>query len=116
MPKLLTLDEFLDTIPTNKPQDYDGAFGGECIDLIKFLLDWCYGMKPGRIGNANELWDDKYGILSKLFYKIIGTNDVQRGDIIFLNTGISFKHVGIFLEDRGKNVLVFDQVGNGDKV
>lgn len=41
---------------------------------------------------------------------------MQKGDIIFLKTGISFQHVGIFIEERSSNVLIFDQVGNGDKV
>lgn len=116
MPKLLTLDEFLDKIPTDKPQDYDGAFGGECIDLIKFLLDWVYWLKPGRIGNANELFEDKYKVLSNLFKQIHGSMDLLRWDIIFLNTGISFQHVGIFLRDLGDSVEIFDQVWNWDKV
>jgi len=41
---------------------------------------------------------------------------MQKGDIIFLNTAISFKHVGVFIEDKGKTIVDFDQVGNGDKV
>jgi len=103
---------------SGKPMDYDGAYGGECIDVVKYDLDMVYGWgRIGAIGNANELWNDKYGILKKMwFVKIIGTKDMQRGDIIFLNTGISFQHVWVFLEERAHNVLIFDQVGNGDKV
>lgn len=113
---LLTLDQFLQKIPRDKPQDYDGAFWGECIDLIKFYLDWCFWMKPGRIGNANELWIDKFNVLSDLFYQIEWISDLQRWDIIFLNTWISFQHVWIYTSDMWDKVQIFDQVWNGDKV
>ena len=115
---MLSLDELTKYLQASgKPMDYDGAFGGECVDVIKYLLDLTYGVKPGRIGNANELWDDKYGILkSTWFFRIEGNKDMRKGDIIFLNTGISFKHVGLFMEEKANTVLVFDQVGNGDKV
>lgn len=41
---------------------------------------------------------------------------MRRGDIVFINTAISFKHVGIFIEEKAKTIIDFDQVGNGDKV
>lgn len=115
---MLKLDELFSYLQASgKTMDYDRAYGGECVDVVKYLLDLCYWAKPWRIGNANELWDDKYWILKKLwFIKIVGTKDMQKGDIIFLKTGISFQHVGIFIEERSNNVLIFDQVGNGDKV
>lgn len=79
MANLITLEElFKFLMRDGKTKDYDGAFGGECIDVIKFLLDLVYwGKRIGRIGNANELWEDKYNILSKDFRRIVGSDDLQ---------------------------------------
>ncbi len=50
MAKLLTYDELREYLQkSGKPMDYDGAFGGECIDVVKYALDLCHGIKPGAI-------------------------------------------------------------------
>lgn len=115
----MKLDELFPFLQASwKPMDYDGAFGGECVDVIKYLLDLVFDWwKIGRIWNANELWEDKYGILKKMwFIRIVGSKDMRRGDIVFINTAIIFKHVWIFIEEKEKTIIDFDQVGNGDKV
>lgn len=36
----MLLDELFTYLQASKkPMDYDGAFGGECVDVIKYLLD-----------------------------------------------------------------------------
>lgn len=50
------------------------------------------------------------------FTRILGVGDMRKGDIVFLNTAISFKHVGVFIEEKEKTIIDFDQVGNGDPV
>lgn len=50
MAKLLTYDELLAFLQkSGKTMDYDGHYGGECVDVIKFALDLCHGIKPGAI-------------------------------------------------------------------
>ena len=35
-----TFDEiFTHLQKSGKPMDYDGAYGGECVDVIKFVID-----------------------------------------------------------------------------
>jgi len=42
--KLITLDELMAFLQkSGKPMDYDGAYGGECIDVVKYDLDMVYG-------------------------------------------------------------------------
>jgi hypothetical protein len=37
-------------------QDTDGAYGYQCVDLVKLILDKCYCLgKIGKLGNANQL-------------------------------------------------------------
>jgi hypothetical protein len=37
-------------------KDYDSAFGVQCVDLVKLILEECYCVgKVGKLGNANQL-------------------------------------------------------------
>jgi len=102
---------------SSKPIDYDNAYGGECIDLIKYLFHEVYWVRPWAIGNADQLFVDKHKFLTKQWFtQIKGSKDLQYWDIIFLKTANIYRHVGIFLEDKWLHVEIFDQIGNGDKV
>lgn len=42
--KLITLDELMAFLQkSGKPMDYDGHYGGECVDVPKYALDMVYG-------------------------------------------------------------------------
>ena len=112
---MTNLDSFISTY-TSKLVDYDWKYGGECIDLIKFYMHDVFGMNPGAIGNANQLWHDKYGVLKTFCTKIEGSKDLRKGDIIFIDTSSEYDHVWIYIENVAWRVRIFDQVGNGDKV
>lgn len=58
-----------------------------------------FGMNPGAIGNANQLWHDKYGVLKTFCTKIEGSKDLRKGDIIFIDTSSEYDHVGIYMEN-----------------
>lgn len=38
--------------------DYDGAYGVQCIDLIKKYLHDGWGLNPGAWGNAHAYYDN----------------------------------------------------------
>lgn len=115
---MITFDQFVQKYKSSpKPIDYDNAYGGECLDLIKYLFHEVYWVRPWKIGNADQLFVDKYKFLTKQWFtQIKGSKDLQYWDIIFLKTANIYRHVGIFLEDKWLNVEIFDQIGNGDKV
>lgn len=99
-----------------KLSDYDWRYWAECIDLIKFYMHDVFGMNPRAIGNANELWHDKYNVLKTFCTRIEWSKDLQIGDIIFIDTSSEFEHVGIFVEKKTTRAKIFDQVGNGNPV
>ena len=113
----MNTQEFFDKYGSKtEPQDYDWKYGGECVDLIKFYMHDVFGMNPWAIGNANQLWHDKYGILKTFCERIKGSKDLRKGDIIFIDTSSEFDHVGIYVENVAWRVRIFDQVGNGTPV
>lgn len=113
----MNTQEFFDKYGSKtEPQDYDWKYGGECVDLIKFYMHDVFGMNPWAIGNANQLWNDKYGILKTFCERIKGSKDMKKGDIIFIDTSSEFDHVGIYVENVAWRVRIFDQVGNGNPV
>lgn len=111
----MNLQQFIDK-HTGKLSDYDWRYWAECVDLIKFYMHDVFGMSPWAIGNANQLWHDKYGILKTFCTKIEGSKDMKEWDIIFINTSSEFDHVGIFKEKVATRARIFDQVGNGNPV
>ena len=70
----MTYDEFVKAY-NGKATDYDGAYGAQCVDLIKLYLDKVFGIKPGSWGNARFYWIDypKHSELVKAFDRISNT-------------------------------------------
>ena len=52
----MTLKQFIDKWLGNKA-DYDGYFGGQCVDLYRFYVKEVLALKqsPG-VGGASEIW------------------------------------------------------------
>lgn len=84
-----------------KATDYDGAYGAQCVDLIKVYLDKVFGIKPGSWGNAKYYWIDyaKHTQLVNAFNRISNTPSFvpQKGDIMVWNgnKGGGAGHLGI---------------------
>lgn len=80
----MTFDEFVKKYD-GKPIDYDGAYGVQCVDLIKLYIDKVLEIKPEAIGNAEAYWNkyDKLDYLKDNFYRIKNTPKFipQKGDI-----------------------------------
>lgn len=81
--------------------DYDGAYGVQCVDLIKAYLKEVFNITPGAWGNAHAYYDNFYSIpgLYKNFTRITNTKSFvpQKGDIGVWHKGNGFAvgHVAI---------------------
>ena len=84
-----------------KGTDYDGAYGVQCVDLIKAYLKKVFNISPGAWGNAHAYYDNFYSIpgLYNNFTRITNTASFvpQKGDIIVWRkgTGFPYGHIAI---------------------
>lgn len=115
-------DEFISTY-NGKATDYDGAYGAQCVDLIKLYLDKVFGIKAGSWGNAKYYWInfDKHSELTKNFTKVSNTASSipQKGDIMVWNgnAGSGCGHVAICTgEGTTSYFYSYDQNWNGKKM
>ena len=116
---LMTYDEFVKAY-NGKATDYDGAYGAQCVDLIKLYLNKVFGIKAGSWGNAKYYWInfDKHSELTKNFTKIKNTASFvpQKGDIMVWdgNQGNGCGHVAICTgEGDTSKFYSYDQNWNG---
>lgn len=111
--------EFVSTY-LGKPTDYDGAYGVQCVDLIKLYLDKVFGIKAGSWGNAKYYWInfDKHSELTKNFTKVSNTASFvpKAGDIMVWDgdKGNGAGHVAICTgEGTTSYFYSYDQNWNG---
>lgn len=116
---LMTYDEFVKAY-NGKATDYDGAYGAQCVDLIKAYLNKVFGIKPGSWGNAKYYWlnFEKHSEFTKNFTKIPNTPSFvpQKGDIMVWdgNQGNGCGHVAICTgEGTTSYFYSYDQNWNG---
>lgn len=116
---LMTYNEFVSAY-NGKATDYDGAYGAQCVDLIKAYLNKVFGIKPGSWGNAKYYWlnFEKHSELVKNFTKIKNTASFvpQKGDIMVWdgNQGNGCGHVAICTgEGDTSEFYSYDQNWNG---
>lgn len=106
-----------------KATDYDGAYGAQCVDLIKAYLNKVFGIKPGSWGNAKYYWLNfsKHSELTKNFTKIANTASFvpKKGDIMVWdgNQGNGCGHVAICTgEGTTSYFYSYDQNWNGKEM
>jgi hypothetical protein len=113
----MTLQEFI-TKYKNKTVDFDGAYGGQCVDLFnKYLVDVLGITNPIQqfpVASAYQI----YGYAKNNSSFVCIPNDPtavpQAGDIIIWNQGVgSHGHVGIFVEGDVMSFRSFEQNWNG---
>ena len=116
---LMTYNEFVKAY-NGKATDYDGAYGAQCVDLIKLYLNKVFGIKPGSWGNAKYYWLNfsKHSELTKNFTKIKNTPSFvpQKGDIMVWDgdVGGGCGHVAICTgEGNTSEFYSYDQNWNG---
>lgn len=97
-----------------KRTDVDGAYGFQCVDLIKqYALDEL-GMTPGPWGNAIDYWTNtSHPILSK--FNRVASQSPQRGDIVILKPTAynPYGHIGIAV-DSNRMLEQNGATGDGD--
>ena len=91
----MTYQEFINSY-NGRGTDYDGAYGVQCVDLIKVYLAKVFGITPGAWGNAHAYYDNFYNIpaLYKNFNRITNTPSFipQKGDIMVWRKGSGFPY------------------------
>ena len=90
--------------------DADGAYPGQCVDLIhRFGID-LHGHGP-TWGNGDALADNL--IKNRGYARVSVSSTWQVGDVVSKWTGWYGGHVFIVLEDLGASVRYLDQNGTG---
>ena len=116
----MSYSQFISTY-LGKSTDWDGAYGTQCVDLIKAYLYECFNIKAGRWGNAKYYWI-KFNLRSALknnFTRIAYTKGMQfkAGDIVVWSAGIGSSgcgHIAIATgEYDSKGFYSYDQNWNG---
>ena len=117
--KLMTLDSLIKKYQ-GRYLDYDGAYGAQCVDLMRAYVKEVLGHPPylaiPTTGNAKNIY---YNFKNNLFFTKIAntpTGVPKKGDIIFFKTSLWYPwlygiagHVAIFTGGDTMNVISFDQ-------
>ena len=99
----------------NKPHDFDGYYGSQCVDLINFYLDKFWGVRLS--GNAIDLLDSAKRQGMTVIYDAPGVNP-KAGDVFVMSVPTHpYGHTGVVLEDSdGYTIKTVEQNidGNAD--
>lgn len=113
----MNLQEFIKKYE-KKTVDFDGAYGGQCVDLFNRYLFDVLGIKNPiqqfPVASAYQIYG--YGQNNQSFACIPNTPTAvpQAGDIIIWNQGVGpHGHVGIFVEGDVMSFRSFEQNWNG---
>jgi len=91
----------------NKSLDYDGVYGGQCVDLAKKWLSVLGYSVTGAWGNAID-WD-KHGSMTDLeWIANTPTGVPQEGDLIVWGMK-PYGHIAVFIEGNTNRFTSFDQ-------
>ena len=79
--------------------DYDGVYGAQCVDLIKYWISTEYGKAPGSWGNAEAYWNnfESNSWLKANFVQVSKTATPQAGWIAVYQGGTasSLGHIAL---------------------
>lgn len=111
----MTFDEFISKY-LGKKVDFDGAYGGQCVDLFRQYNKDVLGIsQPRGVVGAADFWTnyDSDQNLKNNFEKIPNTPTgvPQKGDVMFWNknAGGGFGHVAIYIEGNVNSFVSLDQ-------
>jgi len=111
----MTLDQFVERW-LGKKADYDGHYGGQCVDLFRYYVDEVLGFdQPFPVQGAKDFWYhfDTDNALNGKFTRIENTPDAipQKGDVVIWDAWSTneFGHVAIFLEGNVDRFTSLDQ-------
>lgn len=102
----------------NKPIDFDGSYGAECVDLFREYCKFLNFSKTESVGGASELFT---GYESRLLlmnqFKRYPMSSIMQGDFprvgdcIIWDKAPTYGHVGVCLSADEDILLVFEQMG-----
>lgn len=102
----MTLSSFI-TKWNGKKADWDGQYGGQCVDLFRFYIDEILGLtQPRGVVGAADFWANYTTdpILKNNFTQIKNTADFKplAGDVMVWNkrAGGGFGHIAIVSDDK----------------
>jgi hypothetical protein len=106
----MKFDDFIKKY-TNKPIDFDGAWGNQCVDLYRMYVQEVLGFPQSpSVTGAADIWTS---YLPEYYDKVSNTpNGVpQKGDVVIWNkkAGGGYGHVAIFIEGSVDKFTSFDQ-------
>jgi hypothetical protein len=112
----MKLREFLETC-LGKKVDFDGRYGGQCVDLFRLYCRDVLELpaQPRGVAGAADFWTnyETDPILQTAFDKIANTpSGVPRfGDVVIWNkrAGRGYGHIAIFLHGDGLRFTSLDQ-------
>jgi len=111
----MTLQQFVDKY-LGKKIDFDGAYGGQCVDLFRqYNKDVLGIVQPKGVIGAKEFYTnfDKDPVLKANFTKIANTPTgvPEAGDVVIWDkwSGNEFGHVAIFLNGDENKFTSLDQ-------
>jgi len=111
----MNFDEFIAKY-LGKKVDFDGAYGGQCVDLFRQYNKDCLGIaQPRGVNGAADFWTnyDSDPNLKNNFDKIPNTPTglPQKGDVMFWNknAGGGFGHVAIYIQGNVNSFVSLDQ-------
>ena len=100
----ITFDQFISKW-SGKKADWDGAYGGQCVDLFRFYVNEVLDLpQPRSVRGAGDFWHnyDSDPILKDNFKKIPNTPDFVpiKGDVMIwnYNAGDGFGHIGMVMD------------------
>ena len=112
----MTLKDFIKKYE-NKTVDFDGAYGGQCVDLFNQYIKEVWGIKEPikefPVASAYQLFD-KAKAKPNFITQLNGPNDVPKaGDVIIWNQGVGpHGHVGIYVDGDVMKFNCFEQNWN----
>jgi len=114
----MTLEDFIKKY-NGKQVDYDGVFGGQCVDLfrqycVEVLLIAEHTGSCQSSGGAKDLFLDYHRMpVEKKYFIRSSSKTCKAGDVLIWNESLTNKygHVAIYLGMIGNSYLVFEQDG-----
>jgi len=97
-----------------KKADYDGAYGGECVDLYNFYMRDVFKLDPYRYGGVNGAKDLATNLPKYPELEWKTTGKPPKGAIVVFGeeVGSTFGHVGMALTSKPGEFRIFDQIGS----
>src|SRR5688572_21616536 len=76
----MTLDQFFAKYNGRSDIDYDGVYGVQCVDLIKFYLRDRFGLSPGAWGDAIKYYTNPVAQITAKF-DVIRNNPADKNQV-----------------------------------